>query len=97
MDLHITVKEVKGHCPVYREGDSFRLADGYRLISEIPVCMHGLSALLPYYNALRFVSPELLDLAGKDKTQKAFVQCLDPYCYTGGGTVIFEISKSAGK
>ena len=97
MDLIVTVKEVKGHCPVYREGDSFRLADGYRLMSEIPVCMHALSALLPYYNALRFVLPEQLGLAGKYETDKAYVQCLDPYCYTGGGTVVFQISKTAGK
>jgi hypothetical protein len=53
MHLLVRVAEIKGRCPVYAVGDSFRLEDGYRLVSEIPLCMHSLAALLPYYNALR--------------------------------------------
>ena len=45
MDLLVTVKEVKGHCPVHKVGDSFTLKACYQLVSEIPVCMHGLASV----------------------------------------------------
>ena len=48
MDLTVTVKEIKGSCPTYKVGDSFTLKAGYQLLSDIPVCMHGLAALMPY-------------------------------------------------
>ena len=56
-DLVVRVKEVKGHCPVYKVGDSFRLERGYRLVADGPLCMHSLASLLPYYNALRVSEP----------------------------------------
>lgn len=93
MHLLIRVVEIKGRCPVYKVGDSFRLEDGYRLISDIPLCMHALAALLPFYNALRFCEPKQLGLAGKDNPASAYIQCPDAVSSTGGGTVIFEISK----
>ena len=43
MDLVVRVKEIKGRCPVYTEGDTFRLVNGFRLVSDIPICMHGLA------------------------------------------------------
>ena len=91
--LLIRVAEVKGHCPVYKEGDSFRLEDGYRLVSNIPICMHSLAALLPHYNVLRVSEPGDWGLAGKTDQAKAYVQCLGAASYTGGGTAILEISK----
>lgn len=94
MDLIIKVKDIKGVCPVYKVGDSFKLEDGYKLISHIPLCMHSLASLLPYYNALKISKPPEWGLSGKGKDgEKAYVQCLDPVDYTGGGTVIFEITK----
>jgi len=58
METVVTVKEIRGHCPTYKVGDSFALKAGYQLVSDIPVCMHALAALMPYYNALRVcVSP----------------------------------------
>jgi len=92
MDLLIRVKEIKGTCPVYKTGDSFRLKDGYKLITEIPLCMHSLASIMPHYNALTVSKPEQWGLAGKYKNGKAYVQCLDPQEITGGGTAIFEIS-----
>jgi len=90
MKLIIKVKEIKGHCPVYKEGDKFVIEDGYKLKSNIALCMHSLASIFPYYVALSGgVSPKDLGLS-KDK-KKAYVQCLDPYEYTGGGTVVFEI------
>ena len=56
--------------------------------------MHSLSSLLPHYNALKVSDPKIWALAGKGKDKnKAYVQCLDSVSYTGGGTVIFEITK----
>ena len=66
---------------------------GYQLVSDIPVCMHGLASLMPHYNALRVSQPKEWGLAGKEDKDKAYIQCLDPVGYTGGGTVTFEISK----
>ena len=93
MDLIITVKEIRGTCSVYNIGDTFMLKDGYRLVSDIALCMHSLAALLPHYNALRISKPEAWGLAGKDDKTKAYVQCLDAHSYTDGGTAIFEIQK----
>lgn len=93
MDLLITVKQIKGSCPTYKVGDSFTLKAGYQLVSEVPVCMHALSAIMPYYNALRLCEPDRLGLAGKDDKTKAYVQCPDAVSHTGGGSVVFEISK----
>ena len=93
MDLIVRVKEIRGHCPVYKVGDAFELKSGYKLFTQIPLCMHSLASLLPHYNALRVSEPDEWGLAGKDDKSKAYVQCLDPMGYTGGGTAIFEISK----
>jgi len=88
-DLKIKVREIIGHCPIYEVGDEFSIREGYILRSDIPICLHSLMSIVPYYTALsRGTKPEELGL-GKDK---AYVQCLDPCKYTGGGTVIFEIT-----
>jgi uncharacterized repeat protein (TIGR04076 family) len=92
--LLITVKEIKGHCPVYKIGDRIVLDEGYRLnLGETDsMCLHSVASILPYYIALyRGVDPRELGLSRDGK--KAHVQCLDPCDYTDGGTVIFEIGK----
>ena len=92
--LIITVKEIKHKCPVYQVGDKIVLDEGYRInLKETNnVCMHSLASIMPYYIALfREVDPVTLGLARDGK--KAYIQCLDPCEYTGGGTVIFEIEK----
>ena len=92
--LIIKVKEIKGNCPVYKLGDRIVLDNGYRInLNETNnICMHSLSSIIPYYNALyRGIKPEELGLSRDGK--KAYIQCLDPCEYTGGGTVIFEIEK----
>jgi uncharacterized repeat protein (TIGR04076 family) len=96
MDLVVRVKEIKGHCPVYKVGDTFVLESGYKLLTEIPLCMHSLASLLPHYNALQVSKPEEWGLAGKDDRTKAYLQCLDPIAYTNGGTVVFEIERVGG-
>lgn len=88
-DLKLNVKEIKGSCPVCKVGDVFHIRDGYKLEACQPICMHALASILPYYVALSHgISPVELGL-GEDTAR---VQCLDPCDYTGGGTVIFEIS-----
>jgi uncharacterized repeat protein (TIGR04076 family) len=96
MHLQIRVAEIRGRCPVYKAGDTFRLEDGYKLVSGIPVCMHSLAAILPWYNALRVSEPGHWGLAGKDDPAKAYVQCPDAVSYTEGGTAVFEISRVGG-
>ena len=88
-DLQVQVVEVKGHCPVYRVGDDFRVQEGYKLQTKQPLCLHALTALLPYYVALsKGTPPQVLGLGDEDT---AYLQCLDPYERTGGGTVVFAV------
>ena len=90
LTLLVQVVDVQGHCPVYKVGDGFQIADGHRLVTEIPLCMHALQSLAPYYVALsRGVDPADLGLAGPDGT--AYVRCPDPQYYTDGGTVTFKL------
>ena len=96
MDLVVTVKEIRGRCPTYKVGDSFTLKACYQLVSDIPVCMHALASLMPFYNALRVSEPAQWGLDGKEDKTKAYIQCPDPAEFTDGGTVIFEIAKVGG-
>jgi len=93
MKLIIKIKEIRGNCPVYKEGDKIVLEEGYKLStkdSSSYICMHSLASLMPYYVALsRGVDPKSLGLAKEGK--KAYIQCLDPRDYTNGGTVIMEV------
>jgi uncharacterized repeat protein (TIGR04076 family) len=94
MKLIVEVIEISGDCPVYALGDRIVLDEGYKVnMKETDsICMHSLASLLPYYNALaKGVSAVELGLAKEGK--EAYVQCMDPKEYTGGGTVIFKISR----
>lgn len=53
-------------------GDSFTLKAGYQLVSDVPVCMHALAFLMPYYNALRVSEPVQWGLDGKEDKTKAY-------------------------
>lgn len=50
---------------------------------------------MPYHVALSHDVPS--HKIGLGKGEKAYVQCLDPCEYTGGGTVLFEITKRDDK
>ena len=95
--LVITVKEIRGNCPVFSVGD--------RIVIEAPeivpektdaLCVHALGSMLSMIIALsRGASFRELGLA-KDEGDVGYVQCLDPGPpYTPGGTVIFEIRREA--
>lgn len=94
MKLIIDIIEIRGICPVYKIGDKIVLDEGYKVNLEETdnICLHSLGSILPYYNALaKGVEPQELGLA--QQGDAAFVQCLDPRERTGGGTVIFKITK----
>ncbi len=94
MKLVVRVVEIKGSCPVYKVGDEFTIADGYRLDTAVScphICMHSLASLLPYYNALRFKPGRDFGLAKEG--DRAYLQCLDPFEHTGGGTAVFEVRR----
>ncbi len=89
MNVNLLKIEIKGKCPVYKKEMKFSIKEGHILESDIPLCMHSLASIFPYYVALsRGIKPEELGLGNK---KEAFVQCLDPCKYTGGGTVVFKI------
>jgi uncharacterized repeat protein (TIGR04076 family) len=92
MDLVVKIDRICGKCPVYEVGDKFLIKEGYKLQSEIPICMHSLASFLPYYNAFaKGISPKELGLG---KENSIFVQCLDPHDLTDGGTVTMEIYRN---
>jgi len=89
--LSVEVIDIKGSCPIYKKGDTFYILDGYKLKTSGLLCLHSLSSIMPYYVALsKGISPKDLGLSKTDGV--AYVQCLDPCEYTGGGTVIFKIT-----
>jgi len=54
-DLSITVKDIKGTCPVFAKSDTFYIHGGYKLDSNNKyLCMHALSSLMPFYSSLSF-------------------------------------------
>jgi len=95
--LVLTVKEVRGRCPVHNVGD--------RIVVQVPkidtantdtLCVHALGSMLSMLVALaRGVSFKDLGLA-TDEGNVGYVQCLDPGPpHTAGGTVLFEIKRES--
>ena len=97
--LIITVKKIRGKCPVFKVGDRIAI-EGPKIFPEKTdaLCVHALGSMLSMVIALgRGASFEELGLAIKEG-DVGYVQCLDPGPpYTSGGTVIFEIRKEAAK
>ena len=93
--LVITVKKIRGNCPVFRVGD--------RIVVESPkvavektsnICIHAfgcmLSMIIPLSSGISFKQLGLTTEEG----EKGYVQCSDPgKPYTDGGTVLFEIKR----
>jgi len=93
--LVVTVKEIRGKCPVHKVGD--------RMVVEAPeivtaetsaLCVHALGSMLSMIIPLATgVGFKDLGLA-HEEGNVGYVQCLDPGPpYTPGGTVIFEIRR----
>lgn len=93
--LVVTVKEIRGKCPVYKVGDKI-VVEAPKIVTAQTdaLCVHALGSVLSIIIPLaRGVSFKDLGLAHKEKNV-GYVQCLDPgQPYTPGGTVIFEIRR----
>lgn len=97
MRLVIRVEAIKGQCPAYQVGDVIVLDHGFLLNVQDTTagCMHSFASIIPYHVALsKGVRPNQMGLAHKDRRDgKAYVHCLDPCDFTGGGTVTFSIER----
>ena len=94
MKLVVEVVDIIGNCPVYEMGNKLVLDDGFKVnLKETDcICLHSLASILPYHIALsNGVDPVKIGLAREGGD--AYVQCLDPHRYTGGGTVTFKVSR----
>ena len=95
--LVITVKEIRGKCPVFKVGNTI-VFEGPDIVPEKTnaLCIHALGSMLSMVVALgRGISFKELGLA-KEEGDVGYVQCLDPGPpYTPGGAVIFEIRREA--
>jgi len=93
--LILTVKEIRGKCPVHNLGDKIVVESPEIVTAETEaLCVHALgsmlSMLVPLAHGFSFKD---LGLA-VEEGNVGYVQCLDPGPpYTLGGTVIFEIKR----
>lgn len=89
-----TVKEIKGHCPVYRVGDKIVFERFYiKAKHSGDVCMHALAAMSTLLSAFLHGS-SAKDLGMGSNDDIGYLQCPDPGppC-TKGGTVVFELRR----
>jgi uncharacterized repeat protein (TIGR04076 family) len=93
--LVITVKQIRGNCPVFNVGDKMVVDSPKIVVDETDnVCIHAFGCILSMIVPLSHgVSFKQLGLA-KEEGEKGYIQCLDPgKPYTDGGTVLFEIKR----
>jgi uncharacterized repeat protein (TIGR04076 family) len=91
--LVISVKEIRGDCPVFRVGDRVVVESPKIVVEKTDnICVHAFGCVLSMIVPLsRGISFKKLGLATEDG-EKGYFQCLDPgKPYTDGGTVLFEI------
>lgn len=97
--LVVTVKEVRGRCPVFKVGNKL-VIESPKIVPEKTdaLCVHALGSMLSMIVALSHgVSFKELGLA-VEEGDVGYVQCLDPGPpLTLGGTVLFEIRREAMK
>ena len=95
--LVVTVKKVRGRCPVFKVGDKI-VIDSPKIVPEKTdaLCVHALGSMLSTIVALSHgINFRELGLA-VEEGDVGHVQCLDPGPpYTLGGTVLFEIRREA--
>jgi len=93
--LVLTVKEIRGKCPVHKLGDKIVVESPEILTAKTDaLCVHALGSMLSMLVPLaRGISFRDLGLA-REEGNVGYIQCLDPGLpYTLGGTVIFEIKR----
>lgn len=90
----IKVKEVRGHCPIYKPGNCIVLEWFYIKCDESKdVCLHAICAMSTLLSAfMHGVSAKELGIGSRDDV--GYLQCPDPGSpYTCGGTVVFELRR----
>lgn len=93
--LVVTVKEIRGDCPVFKVGDRIVVESPKIIVAKTDnICIHAFSCMLSMIVPLsRGVSFKQLGLA-TEEGERGYVQCLDPgKPYTDGGTALFEIER----
>lgn len=93
--LVITVKEIRGYCPVFKVGDRIVVESPKVVVEKTSnICVHAFGCMLSMIVPLsRGIGFRQLGLA-TEEGEKGYVQCLDPgKPYTDGGTVLFEIKR----
>ena len=90
----VTVKEVKGYCPVYKPGDRFVVEGFYVLSSEsCNICIHAFSAMLTLLSAFSH-GVSAVDLGIGKREDVGYLRCPDPGPpVTCGGSVLFELRR----
>jgi uncharacterized repeat protein (TIGR04076 family) len=93
--LVISVKEIRGNCPVFNVGDRI-IVESPKIVVEKTdsLCVHAFGCMLSMIVSLsRGISFKTLGLT-TEEGEKGYIQCLDPgKPYTNGGTVLFEIRR----
>jgi len=89
-----TVKEVRGFCPIYGEGDRIVFESHYIKSKEsCDVCIHAMSSMLTLLSAfIHGISAVDLGIGKQEDT--GYLQCPDPgEPHTCGGTVVFRLER----
>jgi uncharacterized repeat protein (TIGR04076 family) len=93
--LIITVREIRGKCPVFNVGDKIVIEQPKMVLEKTDrLCVHAFGAMLSMIIPLsKGISFKDLGLS-TEEGNSGYMQCLDPgKPYTEGGTVIFEIKR----
>ena len=95
--LILTIKEIRGKCPVHKLGDKI-VVESPEIVTDKTdaLCIHALGSMLSVLVPLACgVGFKELGLTVKEGNM-GYIQCLDPGPpYTLGGTVIFEIKRES--
>jgi uncharacterized repeat protein (TIGR04076 family) len=93
--LVVTVKKIRGNCPVFKVGDRIVVESPRIVVGKTDnLCVHALgcmlSMIIPLSSGVGFKQLGM----SKKESERGYVQCLDPgKPYTNGGTVLFEIKR----
>ena len=93
--LVISVKEIRGNCPVFNVGDRIVVESPKIIVEKTDnICVHAFGCMLSMIVPLsRGISFKELGVA-TEESEKGYFQCLDPgKPYTDGGTVLFEMRR----
>lgn len=94
----ITVKSIKGRCPVFKVGDRITIEPPKIILNQTDnICIHALGCILSMIVPLsRGIDFKELGLAKEG--EGGYFQCLDPgEPYTHGGTVLFQLRREKSK